>query len=160
MKKKPSAINVIWLWLILISLLAAGYTGKMQETILASFNSAKVAAGLAINLIGVMALWLGLMKVAEAGGLLRLVARAMRPLVGPEKFVVPLQNGVEAPSQLAAALGADHVLGGLCRIVSQIVEPGHVRHAGLEPYVALGELDNRPSVRIRLFQLYSASGHG
>ena len=74
-------------------------------------------------------------------------ARAMRPLVGPETFVVPLQNGVEAPSQLAAALGADHVLGGLCRIVSQIVEPGHVRHAGLEPYVALGELDNRPSER-------------
>jgi 2-dehydropantoate 2-reductase len=74
-------------------------------------------------------------------------ARAMRPLVGPETFVVPLQNGVEAPSQLAAVLGDEHVLGGLCRIISQVVEPGHVRHAGLEPYVALGELDNRPSER-------------
>ena len=74
-------------------------------------------------------------------------AEAMRPLVGPETFVVPLQNGVEAPDQLAAVLGASHVLGGLCRIVSFVVEPGHVRHAGLEPYVACGELDNRPSER-------------
>ena len=74
-------------------------------------------------------------------------ARAMGPLVGPETFVVPLQNGVEAPNQLAAVLGAGHVLGGLCRIVSQIVEPGHVHHAGLDPYVAFGELDNRTSER-------------
>jgi 2-dehydropantoate 2-reductase len=41
-------------------------------------------------------------------------ARNMRPMIGPATFVVPLQNGVEAPSQLAAALGTEHVLGGLC----------------------------------------------
>jgi 2-dehydropantoate 2-reductase len=74
-------------------------------------------------------------------------ARACRPLIGPKTFVVPLQNGVEAPDQLAAALGAGHVLGGLCRIVSFVVAPGHIRHAGLAPYVALGELDNHPSER-------------
>jgi 2-dehydropantoate 2-reductase len=74
-------------------------------------------------------------------------ARACRPLIGPDTFVVPLQNGVEAPDQLAAVLGAEHVLGGLCRIVSFVVAPGHVRHAGMEPYVALGELDNRSSKR-------------
>jgi len=70
-------------------------------------------------------------------------AQGMRPLVGPETFVVPLQNGVEAPDQLAAVLGAGCVLGGLCRIVGFVVEPGHIRHAGLEPYVAFGELDDR-----------------
>lgn len=75
-------------------------------------------------------------------------AQAMRPLVGPETFVVPLQNGVEAPAQLAAVLGAEPVLGGLCRIVSLVVEPGHIRHAGMEPYVAFGELDNRDSRRV------------
>jgi 2-dehydropantoate 2-reductase len=87
------------------------------------------------------------------------VAQAMRPLVGPETFVVPLQNGVEAPSRLAAVLGAEHVLGGLCRIVSLVVEPGHVRHAGLEPYVAFGELDNRPSQRAqRLRDAFTRAG--
>jgi len=86
-------------------------------------------------------------------------AQVMGPLVGPETFVVPLQNGVEAPDQLAAVLGAGHVLGGLCRIVSSVVEPGHIRHAGLEPYVAFGELDSRPSERAgRLREAFARAG--
>ena len=86
-------------------------------------------------------------------------ARACRPLIGPKTFVVPLQNGVEAPDQLAAVLGAEHVLGGLCRIVSFVVAPGHIQHAGLEPYVALGELDNRPSERAeRLCAAFERAG--
>ncbi len=86
-------------------------------------------------------------------------AQAMHPLVGPETFLLPLQNGVEAPNQLAAVLGSEHVLGGLCRIVSFVVEPGHIRHAGLEPYVALGELDNRSSERTeRLREVFVRAG--
>jgi len=86
-------------------------------------------------------------------------AQAMRPLVGPETFVVPLQNGVEASSQLAAVLGSQHVLGGLAKIISLIVGPGHVRHAGAEPYVAFGELDNRVSERgERLRQAFVRAG--
>jgi 2-dehydropantoate 2-reductase len=68
-------------------------------------------------------------------------ARAMRPLIGPDTFVVPLQNGVEAPEQLAEVLGAGHVLGGLCRIIAQVTGPGRIRHSGAEPYIAFGELD-------------------
>jgi 2-dehydropantoate 2-reductase len=86
-------------------------------------------------------------------------AQAMRPLVGPETFVVPLQNGVEAPSQLAAVLGSQHVLGGLAKIISFIAGPGHIRHTGAEPYVAFGELDNRPSERSeRLRQAFVRAG--
>jgi 2-dehydropantoate 2-reductase len=86
-------------------------------------------------------------------------AQACGPLVGPDTFVVPLQNGVEAPDQLAAVLGAEHVLGGLCRIVSFVVALGHIRHAGMEPYVALGELDNRPSQRAeRLRSAFQRAG--
>ncbi len=86
-------------------------------------------------------------------------AQAMRPLVGPETAVVPLQNGVETPGQLAAALGVEHVLGGLCRLVTFVVEPGHIRHAGLEPYVAFGELDDRPSERAeRLREAFARAG--
>jgi len=74
-------------------------------------------------------------------------AEAMRPMVGPETFVLPLQNGLEAPTQLAAVLGDQHVLGGLCGLSTFIVGPGHIRHAGAEPFVRFGELDNRPSDR-------------
>jgi len=75
------------------------------------------------------------------------VARVLAPLIGPETFIVPLQNGVEAPDQLAAVWGREHALGGLCRIISTVAGPGHIRHGGMEPYVAFGELDNRPSAR-------------
>lgn len=101
-----------------------------------------------VVLVGVKA-W----QVAEA-------AQAMRPLVGPATCVLPLQNGVEAPAQLAAVLGAQPVLGGLCRIISLVASPGYIRHMGGEPYVAFGELDGRPSQRTeRLRQAFSrASG--
>lgn len=83
-------------------------------------------------------------------------AEAMRSMVGPDTFVVPLQNGVEAPAQLAAVLGAKHVLGGLCRIISFIAGPGYIRHVGADPYVAFGELDNRSSQRVeRLRQAFA-----
>ena len=83
-------------------------------------------------------------------------AQAMRPMVGPHTFVLPLQNGVEAPSQLAAFLGAEHVLGGLCGLWVFIAGPGHIRHAGWDPFIGFGELDNRPSERVeKLSQAFS-----
>jgi 2-dehydropantoate 2-reductase len=80
-------------------------------------------------------------QVAEA-------AAAIGPMVGPETCVVPLQNGVEAPAQLAAVLGMQYVTGGTCVISSAIAAPGCIRHVGLEPAVTFGELDNRPSARL------------
>jgi 2-dehydropantoate 2-reductase len=74
-------------------------------------------------------------------------AEMMKPLMGPETFVVPLQNGVEAPDILAASLGKEHVLGGLCRISSFLQSPGNIRHAGIDPYIAFGELDRQASQR-------------
>jgi 2-dehydropantoate 2-reductase len=79
-------------------------------------------------------------------------AEAIRPLVGPETFVLPLQNGLEAPAQLAAALGKQHVLSGLCGLFCYVVGPGHIRHAGTEPFVKFGEMDNRPSERVKQLQ--------
>lgn len=74
-------------------------------------------------------------------------ARTMAPLIGPDTFVVPLQNGVEAPAQLAAVLGPEHVLGGLCGTLSWLTGPGRIRSVGEVHFVRLGELDNRPSER-------------
>jgi len=75
-------------------------------------------------------------------------ATVMRPLLGPNTVVVPLGNGVEAPEQLAGALGRKHAAGGLCRIISYIAAPGVIHHVGADPYVAFGELDNRLSRRL------------
>jgi 2-dehydropantoate 2-reductase len=87
------------------------------------------------------------------------VAAAMLPLVGPQTAVIYLGNGVDAPFHLAAALGKEHILGGLCRISARLVAAGHIRHTGIRPYVALGELDNRPSDRAQaLCDLFEAAG--
>ena len=86
-------------------------------------------------------------------------ARAMQPMIGPNTFVVPLENGVEAASQLAEVLGADHVLAGLCGTMSWIVAPGHIRSIGEAHFIKFGELDRRPSERAeQLRQAFERAG--
>jgi 2-dehydropantoate 2-reductase len=74
-------------------------------------------------------------------------AKAMRPMIGPDTFVVPMQNGVEATAELASVLGEKSVVVGLGGLVSYIVGPGHILHAGGEPFVSFGESDNSTSER-------------
>ena len=74
-------------------------------------------------------------------------AKAIRPLVGEDTMVLPLQNGVEAAAQLAEVVGKKNVCGGLAKIVALLAAPGCVRHTGMDPYIAFGELDNRHSER-------------
>ncbi|MDR7420680.1 MAG: 2-dehydropantoate 2-reductase [Armatimonadota bacterium] len=86
-------------------------------------------------------------------------ALALRPMLGPQTFVVPLQNGVEAPEQLAVAIGPSRVVGGLCRIFCMIAGPGHIRRVGPDPTVTVGEMDRRPSERLeRLRTALEAAG--
>jgi 2-dehydropantoate 2-reductase len=75
-------------------------------------------------------------------------AGLLQPMLGEETVVVPLENGIDAPEQLATVLGREHVLGGLCGIVSFIAAPGHIRHIGADPFLMFGELDNHRSVRV------------
>jgi 2-dehydropantoate 2-reductase len=74
-------------------------------------------------------------------------ARAMQPMLTPQTFVVPMQNGVESAAHLSAVLGESHVLNGLCGTVSRVVGPGHILSLGETNFIKFGELDNRPSER-------------
>lgn len=86
-------------------------------------------------------------------------ARMMAPMMGADTFIVPLCNGVDAPQQIGQAVGEEHVLGCICRISSHIVAPAHIRHDGVDPYVAFGELDGRKSARAEsLLQIFLNSG--
>lgn len=86
-------------------------------------------------------------------------AAAMRPMIEPGTIAIPLENGLEAPEQLAAALGREHAGGGLCGIVSFVAGPGHIRHAGIDPFVNFGELDNSHSERLeRLRDAFQRAG--
>ena len=78
------------------------------------------------------------------------LAETLRPLIGAYTVVVPLQNGVEAASDLMAAVGSERVIGGLCRIAASVTAPGQIVHVGITPTVVLGEMDGSQSARVEL----------
>ncbi len=68
-------------WRELAGLVAPGQPPPMEALSKAMVESAAGAVDLALGLVGIMTLFLGLMKVAEAGGLLKIIARLIRPLM-------------------------------------------------------------------------------
>ncbi len=75
-------LNIIWLGLILLAVLLGGFSDRLPEVTAAAFDACKMAVmSLALPLAGVMALWLGLMKIAEKSGLVSLLAKALRPIL-------------------------------------------------------------------------------
>lgn len=75
-------LNCIWLGLIVCAVLIGGATGHMKEVSDGAFNMAKVAVmDISLPLIGIMALWLGIMRLAEKSGMVQLLARLLRPVM-------------------------------------------------------------------------------
>ncbi len=75
-------------------------------------------------------------------------ARAVKVFLKPDGVAIPLENGVEAPDQLAEELGAQRALAGLCKIWSAIGAPGVIRHLGVPPSLAFGERNGSASERV------------
>jgi len=73
-------LNYVWLALMAISIVVGAINDKLPEVTKAAFEMAEVSVKIAIGLIGIMALWLGIMKIAEESGLDRILARLIRPL--------------------------------------------------------------------------------
>lgn len=86
--------------------------------------------------------------VAVKGWQVREVAPRLEPLFGEGTFAVPLENGVEAASDLARVLGEERVAGGLCHMLSWVEAPGRVRHVGQILRVTLGERRGGSSPRV------------
>jgi spore maturation protein SpmA len=74
-------LNPIFFGVIVVSILFAAWNGRMQELTDALLGSSRSAVKLALELIGVMAFFLGLTRVAEEAGLLRRLARVVSPLM-------------------------------------------------------------------------------
>ena len=73
-------LNYIWFGMMLIAVVVGAITGNIDAVTEAAISMAKTAVEIAIGLIGIMALWLGTMKIAEESGLIRIIARALRPI--------------------------------------------------------------------------------
>ena len=80
-------LNILWLSFFLLAFVAALWQwlsgtnpDVFSQLIAATFEMSSLAVEIAMGLIGVMALWLGLFKIAEHSGLIAIIARAMGPL--------------------------------------------------------------------------------
>jgi 2-dehydropantoate 2-reductase len=74
---------------------------------------------------------------------------ALGPMVGENTAVLTVQNGVEAPEQVAAGIGRDRVLPGTVRVVATLVGPGEVRHVGGPAALGFAEWDSSVSDRVK-----------
>ena len=79
----------------------------------------------------------------------------MKPLIGNSTLIVPLLNGIEHMEALVNAFGSEHVLGGVCRISAFIADAGHIKHVGIDPFIAFGELNREMSERVsKLYDVF------
>jgi spore maturation protein A len=72
-------LNYIWFGLMAIALIVAAFTGTVDAVTKGAVDSAKVAVEIALGLVGIMTLWLGIMRVAEKAGLISMLGRLLRP---------------------------------------------------------------------------------
>ena len=74
-------INYIWCGMIIIGIIVGTLTGNIEAVSTAAIEWAEIAVELSLGLIGVMALWLGLMKIAEEAGIVRGMGLLMKPIM-------------------------------------------------------------------------------
>jgi spore maturation protein A len=101
-------LNYIWFGLMAIALVVAAVNGTADAVTKGAVDSASSAVTIAIGLVGIMTLWLGMMRVAEAAGLVTLVGRALKPLLRALFPEVPA--GSPAGGAIVVAIAAN-VLG-------------------------------------------------
>ncbi len=74
-------LNYIWAFMILVGVLFGAVTGKMEAVTNAAIDSAGEAVSLCVTMLGVMALWVGLMEIARNSGLIAKMTRGIQPFI-------------------------------------------------------------------------------
>lgn len=74
-------LNYIWFGLMAVALIVAAINGTAEGVAKGAIESAKTAVEISIGLVGVMALWLGMMRIAERAGMIAILARGLSPLL-------------------------------------------------------------------------------
>jgi len=136
-------LNRVFFGIVLIAFVTAAFTGQMEAVSAAAFDSAKASVDLAIGLIGYMALFLGIMQVAQDGGLLRLLAKAIRPIM------VRLFPGVPEDHPAMGAM--------ILNISSNMLGLGNAATPfGIKAMKELNTLNDRPGVATNAMVLFLA----
>ncbi len=73
-------MNYIFYFLIVISIITGAMNGRLSDVVNAILTGADKSVKIALSLVGIMAFWLGIMKIAEKSGLVELFARLIKPI--------------------------------------------------------------------------------
>lgn len=73
-------LNYVWMGLMIIAIVVGTINGRLSEVTKAAFDMAETSVTIAFGLIGIMALWLGIMKIAEDSGLIKVLAKIIKPI--------------------------------------------------------------------------------
>ena len=101
-------LNYIWGFMILIGIIVGTFNGRITEISNGAIQSTKEAVNLCITMLGVMSLWMGLMKVAEKAGIIKALTKAIEPIIRfffprlPKEHIV---NEYIASNMIANVLG-------------------------------------------------------
>lgn len=79
-------VNKIWFFFIVVGIIVAGVKGDIQTVTTTLLNSAEKGVTVALGLVSILTFWLGIMKLIEKSGLLRILVRIMKPFA---KFLFP-----------------------------------------------------------------------
>ncbi len=86
-------------------------------------------------------------------------ARAIKPMVGRDTIVMPLQNGVDSVERIGAAVGLEHLIGGVTWLSAAIEEPGVIGQYSDFRRIAVGEVSGATTTRLRaVFDALATSG--
>lgn len=98
-------MNYIFFFLIAISIVAGICNNSLNSVCAAMLDGANTAVKIALSLIGIMAFWLGIMRVAEKAGLVKLISKIIYPLVKP--LFKDLDKSSEAIGDITMSLSAN-----------------------------------------------------
>ena len=132
-------MNYLWGGMLIIGILYGAITGNLKMVTEAAIDSSKEAVSLAIAVVGVTAMWTGLMKIAEETGLIAQMTRKMRPIL---RFLFPnLSSEHPAYGQNFLGLGWAATPAGLraMEMLSEVNEENCKKHGG-SPSVASNEM--------------------
>ena len=98
-------LNYIWFGLMAVALVVAAFNGTAEAVTKGAVDSASTAVEISIGLVGVMTLWLGIMRIAEAAGLVTTLGRALRPFL---RWLFPeIPAGHPASGAIVVAIAAN-----------------------------------------------------
>lgn len=98
-------LNYIWPGMIIVSIIVSFFTGNTEEVSSAALSGAADGVRLSVELCGAMCFWSGLMEAAERGGITKIIARALSPVI---RFLFPgIKRGSRAEHAVSMSMTAN-----------------------------------------------------